>query len=115
MREWWLRRWPAAQTVFYESEVSGDDQAGWRLRRGGVAIPGDLAEIDMGDGPVQVRTWTPLIPHPLGTLATCARCLSVWVGLAAVAALVWVPTPVLWVVMAPFAFSQLVIFARRWE
>lgn len=95
LREWIEYRWPTETTVFYESEVVTLED-GSQTNRAGVPL------VRAGDA------WGALNPHPLGTLATCIRCMSVWTGLVAMVLVVLVPDVAL-VVFLPFAFSQAAI------
>ena len=102
IREWVEYRWPTEDTEFYDSEIVKAED-GTATNKAGVAV------IPHGVN----SSWIAVDPHPLGTLATCVRCMSVWTGMLAAAVVILVPVPVAVAVFAPFAFSQVAITLVR--
>jgi hypothetical protein len=88
-REWWLRRWPAEDTVFGDSEVTGN-----RLRTG-------VEVFREADG------WYPVSPSMLGALITCVWCAGFWVAVLVWTAYQFYPEATV-LVAAPFAFSYVI-------
>lgn len=103
LRNWVEYRWPTEDTRFYPSEIVNAED-GTTTNRAGVSVMPD---------PTEPGAWIAVDPRPLGLLATCARCMSVWSGLAALLVIVFASQPVAAVVFAPFAFSQVAITLLR--
>lgn len=99
-------RYPDADDAYYESEVVGHEDVGWETKHGLAVFP----ELEQG-----VRVFYPVDPHPIGTLLSCVRCMSVWTGLAATALVLLAPAWITLPVLAPFAFSQFAIWITRNE
>lgn len=94
-------RWPDSDDLYYESEVSGNEDIGWTVN--------NLSVVPAGSDEYGYAMWRPLDPHPVGTLLSCVRCMSVWTGLAAAALVLLAPAWIVWPVLLPFAFSQIAI------
>ena len=78
-RTWLLRRWPGADTEFYDSETDRIDGGTWTLHgRPAAPIPGS-----------NPRLWVAVNPHWFGSLIECVWCMSVYVAVAVVAARAW--------------------------
>ena len=81
-RTWLLRRWPGADTEFYDSEterIEGDGAA-YTIVRGRPVAP--IPESNP-------RLWVVVQPHWLGSLAECVWCVSVWIAVVVVALRAW--------------------------
>lgn len=100
--DWVKYRWPDADDAYYESEVVGNEGVGWQVRDSGLDV---FPDVDPGG----IRVFYPVDPHPLGTLLSCVRCVSVWTGLAAAAIGLLTPSWAALPVLLPFAFSQITI------
>ena len=110
LREWVEFRWPDDDTVFLDSVVTETtdrsnpdvpEMRTWATPKG----------VDVF--PVAAGEYRAVNPHPLGTLVSCVRCVSVWTGLAATVVAMLVVPSVAVVVFAPFAFSQVAIVFTR--
>jgi hypothetical protein len=101
LREKWLGRWPASDTVFDPSVVveTGDGEG----RAGRVDVVWVPA---LGD-------WVARQPHPLGELIACYWCLGFWVATVCTLLVLAVPGAGM-VVLAPFAVSTVVGALARW-
>ena len=95
-------RWPSPDTAWIAEQVDLTEE-GRALSPRGLEL-----FLDPADG-----LYYAIEPKPLGTLATCVRCMSVWTGLVVMAAIFTVPTWILWPALLPFAFSQVAITLSR--
>ena len=104
LRQTVLARWPGPDTRFLESEVE-DVFGDWQLHDGRpVMLDPD------GDG---TRVWYVLFPHPVGSLLSCVRCLSVWTGAVGLLLLATLPAAVWWAGALVLAVSEGVILLER--
>lgn len=115
VRDWFEYRYPHAETIYRASVVRHEVVT--RDTPEGPAPVGDRWFTDKGvevmPHPTITGEYIATDPHPLGTLVTCVRCMSVWAGLVAMLAVVYLPDPALLAVLAPFAFSQVAITLTR--
>ena len=105
IREWVLFRWPDDDTEFgLEYVIPGDPDP----------MVGELTNPNRT--PVRLHDdgwWRPVESTPVGTLVSCARCMSVWAGSAALVVLAVASDVIAAAVFAPFAFSQVAITLIR--
>lgn len=107
-RNWLRYRWPAEDDAYYESEVVGHDDVGYTVRDRDLPV---FSDVD----PDGFRVFYPVYPHPLGTLLSCVRCMSVWTGLAVTILILTAPAWLYMPVLLPFAFSQITITLTKNE
>jgi len=105
----WIKyRYPDADDAYYESEVVGNSDVGWIHRTLDI-------EVVEGRDPDGILVFYPVEPHPIGTLLSCVRCLSVWTGLTVTVLILLAPMWVTLPILLPFAFSQIAILLAGWE
>lgn len=106
IREWIEYRYPDPDTEFRGDHIVmvADSDPIQLVNQAGV----ELVPVEFDGERVSVAV--ALNPHPLGTLVTCVRCMSVWTGLVAAVIVLTAPTSVVVAVFAPFAFSQFAIW-----
>ena len=106
LRTFILSRWPGPDTRFLASEIVNADrmvadrygETDWRTHSG-LDVFWDVDD----------RVWYATFPHPIGSLWSCIRCMSVWT--AAVGLLLWVliPVAVWWAAALVLAVSEAII------